>query len=155
MPLASFSRASSAVGRLVVGADAGGEIGVEVVAAQQRAWPSIWPPGKRRAWRGTSGPCASTPGKFMNSARPITLGWSRERQQSSASSRAPEVSSCVAGTQDDSCTRRSITVVAALSRKYRMPVGAEHVGDLVRIADRGGDAARQHAAVELERRDQR
>ena len=32
---------------------------------------------------------------------------------------------------------------------------AEHVGDLVRIADRGGDAARQDAAVEFVRRDQR
>ena len=32
---------------------------------------------------------------------------------------------------------------------------AEHVGDLVRIADRRGDAVREHAAVELERRDQR
>src|SRR5277367_2964781 len=32
---------------------------------------------------------------------------------------------------------------------------AEHVGDLVRIADRRGDAVREHAAIELERRDQR
>jgi hypothetical protein len=34
-------------------------------------------------------------------------------------------------------------------------VGAQHVGDLVRIADRGGDALGQHAAVELERGDER
>ena len=34
-------------------------------------------------------------------------------------------------------------------------VDAEHVGDLVRIANRRRHAARQHAAVELERRDQR
>ena len=33
-------------------------------------------------------------------------------------------------------------------------VEAEHVGDLVRIADRGGGAARQHRALELERRHQ-
>ena len=33
--------------------------------------------------------------------------------------------------------------------------GADDIGDLMRIADRGGDAARQHAAVELMRCDQR
>ncbi len=33
--------------------------------------------------------------------------------------------------------------------------GAEHIGDLVRIADRSGDTKRQHAAVELVRRHQR
>ena len=32
---------------------------------------------------------------------------------------------------------------------------AQHVADLMRIADRGGGAARQHAAIELGRRDQR
>ena len=32
---------------------------------------------------------------------------------------------------------------------------AQHIGDLMRIADRGGDAVAQHAAVELMRRDQR
>ena len=35
------------------------------------------------------------------------------------------------------------------------PVDAEHVGDLMGIADRGGDAMGEHAAVEFERRDQR
>ena len=34
------------------------------------------------------------------------------------------------------------------------PLGPQHVGDLVRIADRGGDPARGHAAVELDGRDQ-
>ena len=36
MPLSSFSSASAEVGRLVVGADAGGEIAVEVEAGKQR-----------------------------------------------------------------------------------------------------------------------
>ena len=35
------------------------------------------------------------------------------------------------------------------------PRRPEHIGDLVRIADRGGDAVPQHAAVEFQRRDQR
>ncbi len=36
-----------------------------------------------------------------------------------------------------------------------MPSVAEHIGDLVRIADRGGDAVGQDAAVEFMRRDER
>ena len=76
-------------------------------------------------------------------------------RRSSTSSRAPEVSRCVAGTQLESCTRRSIAVASEASRKYLKPVDAEHVGDLVRIADRGRDAVGEHAAVEFERRDQR
>ncbi|MGC4009577.1 MAG: hypothetical protein QM805_11670 [Pseudomonas sp.] len=35
------------------------------------------------------------------------------------------------------------------------PFGAEHVGDLVRVADHRGDAIGQDAAVEFMRRDQR
>ena len=34
-------------------------------------------------------------------------------------------------------------------------LGAQHIGDLVRVADDRGDAMRQHAAVEFERGDQR
>ena len=57
----------------------------------------------------------------MNSASPSTLGWCLKGSRSSASSRAPEVSRWVAGTQDESCTRRSITVTAAHSRKNSSP----------------------------------
>ena len=157
MPLASFSRASSARRRLVVGADAGGEIAVEVAGRAAAAHGRrCGRPGRPRAWRGSPGRVASTPGKFMNSARPITLGWSRKRQQVGRSrSRAPEVSRCVAGTQLDSCTRRSITVALGAVEEVADALGAQHVGDLVRVADRRRDAVRQHAAVELERRDQR
>ncbi len=61
----------------------------------------------------------------------------------------------VAGTQLDSCTRRSIAVADRGVEEIAQARRAEHVGDLVRIADRRGDAMREHAAVEFERRDQR
>ena len=57
----------------------------------------------------------------MNSASPITWGWSRWRTRSAASSLAPDVSSSVAGTQEDNCTRRSIASPTELSRKYCSP----------------------------------
>ena len=47
--------------------------------------------------------------EFMNSASPMTLGWSMNGTRSAATSRAPVVSMWVEGTQDDSCTRRSMT----------------------------------------------
>ena len=57
----------------------------------------------------------------MNSARPSTLGWLASGRRSSTSSRAPEVSRWVAGTQLDNCTRRSIAVAIEASRKYCRP----------------------------------
>ncbi len=53
----------------------------------------------------------------MNSARPITCGWPRSATRSTASSRAPEVSNRVAGTHEESCTLRSITVAHEELRK--------------------------------------
>ncbi len=91
----------------------------------------------------------------MNSARPSTLGWRASGRRSSTSSRAPDVSRCVAGTQLDKLHaqvhRRRHRRVEEIAKAG----DAEHVGDLVRIADRGGDAVGEHAAVEFERRDQR
>ena len=47
-----------------------------------------------------------TPGKFIISARPITLGW-LSLANCSASKTAPEVSMSVAGTQDGAITSMS------------------------------------------------
>ncbi len=91
----------------------------------------------------------------MNSASPITFGCEASGSRSSASSSAPEVSKVVAGTQEESWTRRSMIVVSAELEKEADAFQAEHIGDLVRIADRRGDAMRQNATVELLRRDQR
>src|SRR5262249_46527184 len=52
--------------------------------------------------------------------QPQALGavkWIKCATRSDAVSRAPELSKPVAGTQDESCTRRSITVPSALCRK--------------------------------------
>ena len=71
--------------------------------------------------------------------------------RSAASSRAPAVSIWVEGTQEDSWTRMSITVRALASQEIADAGQADDIGDLVRVADRGGDAARADAAVEFER----
>jgi hypothetical protein len=57
----------------------------------------------------------------MNSASPMPDGWPISPAISSASSDAPEVSMSVDGTQDESCTRRSISVCSDASWKYRTP----------------------------------
>ncbi len=86
------------------------------------AWPSIGRPWNAASFARHAGSLASTPGKFMNSASPSTFGWSASGSRSPISSRAPEVSRCVAGTQLESWTRRSIAVVSDKSRKYCRPV---------------------------------
>ncbi len=70
------------LGALVVGADAGGQIGVERQAAQQGGMAVDVPPGEGREL-GQQGriACASTPGKFMTSASPRAAGWLAQRQQ--------------------------------------------------------------------------
>ncbi len=56
----------------------------------------------------------------MNSASPITFGWAAKGRRSAAAIRAPEVSRwSVAGTQEESCTRRSIASVSAEARNHR------------------------------------
>ena len=91
----------------------------------------------------------------MNSARPSTFGWSASGRRSPTSSRAPEVSRFVAGTQLESCTRRSIAVRHRAVEEIAQARLPQHVGDLVRIADRRRHAVAQHASVEFERRDER
>ncbi len=91
----------------------------------------------------------------MNSARPMTFGWSRKGSRRSIGRSAPEVSRCVAGTQEESWTRMSMIVFERRIQEELDALGAQHIGDLVRIADRGGDAIGQDAAVELLRGDQR
>ena len=61
-------------------------------------------PANARSLSSTASSLASTPGKFIISARPSTAGWSRRPTRSAASSRAPEVSRWVAGTHELSCT---------------------------------------------------
>ncbi len=98
-------------GGLVVGADGGGEIGVEVHCRAPAAHGRRYGRPARQASSLARQPGSRwiTPGKFMNSARPIDLRVVRSRRsRSAASSRAPAVSRCVAGTQLESWTRRSM-----------------------------------------------
>ena len=107
-------------GRLMVGADAGGEIAVEVAARAAAAHGRRYGrPGRPRAWRGRPGR-RETPGKFMNSARPMTLGWFAKGRRSAASSRRRR--------SPDGSPARSSRAARAVhdglgeqSRKYRMP----------------------------------
>ena len=61
----------------------------------------------------------------------------------------------MAGTQLESCTRRSMTGFHGAVEEVADASGAEHIGDFVRVADRGGHAMAQHATVKLRRRDKR
>ena len=92
---------------------------------------------------------ASTPGKFIISARPSTAGWSRIATRSAADSLAPEVSSSVAGTQELSCTRSVMRSARGSFEEVADAREPQHVRDLMRVADRRGGAVRQDAALEL------
>ena len=105
------------VGRLVIGADAGGEIAVEVEAAKQRA-VAVDPPVLERGEFGETGRIARQhAGEIHEFGEAEHFGMSANGSRSSTSSRAPDVSRWVAGTQLDNCTRRSIAVAIEASRK--------------------------------------
>ena len=61
----------------------------------------------------------------------------------------------VAGTQEESCTRRSSAVCSARVQEILQSLHAQNIRDFMRITDSSRDAVRQHAAVELRRSDQR
>ena len=98
---------------------------------------------------------ASTPGKFMNSAKPDAAGWARSGSRSATSSLAPAVSNSVAGTQELRLTRSVMARLSAGLEKVADAGRAQHIGDLMRVADGRGGAARQDALLELGRHHQR
>ena len=61
----------------------------------------------------------------------------------------------VAGTQEESCTRRSSTVLLGAIEEILQSLQTQNIRDLVWIADGRRDAVRQHTAVELPRGHQR
>ena len=143
------------VGRLVVGAHARGEIAVEVEAPEQRRVAVDRPVLKERELQQTGGVAGEQSGEVHQFGEAERLRVGSEWQQ------LVDFEFCAGGlevggrhtarqlhSQVERRRQRGVEEILDAGR-------AEHVGDLVRIADRGGDAARQHAAVEFKRRDQR
>ncbi len=101
--------------------DAAGKIAFSGFPESNGAWPSMCWSWNAASFSRHSGSLFRTPDTFINSARPMTFGWSRYGVKSSTVRWAPDVSRFVAGTQEDSCMRRFIAV--AISRKYFSPSG--------------------------------
>ena len=108
IPAASFSRASASVVHswsLVIPA---ATYAARAAPARPGAWPSTGLPCRRAAaiLASTPGSPFRTPGKFITSPSATTWGWSKNGSRSAAASRAPEVSSAVAGTQEGRVQKR-------------------------------------------------
>ena len=149
--LAGFRRGRG----LVVGADAGGEVAVERLAAKERrvAVDVAVLEGQELVEDRVLGGEHARKVHELGEADHLRMG--AERQEvggEKLGARGLEGGRGHAGGELDAKVhhrrfRRGEEVADAL--------GAEHVGDLVRVADRGGDAVRQDQAVELGRGDQR
>ena len=112
------------------------------------AWPSTCV-ARARASRARAGRRATTPGKFIISASPIT------RRRRSSASRSPAVSSRRGDSKRDAGTHdEAMNQTSSGSRPHDVEqpvdaVGAEHVRDLVRVGDDRRRAEREHEPREL------
>ena len=136
--------------RLVVGADAGGDVGVERAAGHARG-VAVGVAWRRRppAARARPASPAMTPGKFIISATPSARGWRRIASMSAGSS-GPlgrlEVARRHARRRHHEHVERQ--VLGRLEHPLHARA-AEHVRDLVRVGDDRGGAVRHDRAGEL------
>ncbi len=139
----------------VVGADAGGQIAVEVEAAQQRRVPVDMAVLEQQQF-------LQARGIAMQHARDVhELGKADDLLVPDEGGEVGGVEPSARGLQ---MRRRHATRQLHAQVQRRVcgalqdvadGLGAEHVRDLMRIADHGRDAVHQHAAVEFVRRDER
>ena len=140
--------------RLVFGADPGGDIGVQVAARQLRAMPVDMPAVEQPQFVHRLRIAVYHPGIIHEFREADARGMAAQRRDirgQKLSARRLHMGRGHAGGQLHPDVHhgefgRALEIADAL--------GAQHVGDLVRVADRGGDPARRHAAVEFQRRDQ-
>ncbi len=140
---------------LVVGADAGGKIAVQVVAADERGVAVDMPvlEGDQLVEHVRIG--GQHAGEIHELGEADHLRVRPHRQEIGGAQRRPrgfERRRRHTGRELDAQVHHGL-----LGRIEEIADArdAKHVGDLVRIADRRGDALGQHAAIELGRRDQR
>jgi hypothetical protein len=142
-------------GRFVVGADPCREIGVEIAAAKERRVPvdmAILIGHKLVEHIGRRGQHA---GKVHELGKADDLPMAAEGQKISrkqSRARGFELGRRNAGGELDAEVHHGRL---CRSEKVANAFGAKHVGDLMRIADRGRHATRENAAIELGRRHQR
>ena len=155
MPLRIFSSASSAAGRLVVGADAGREVAVEVASAQQRRMAVDVAIGEALELRDAARIGGKHPGDVHELGEPKDLRVIAIAQK--VGGLDPRARGLELGCRDAARELHAQVHDHALGRGEEIVegCGAEDVRHLVRVADRRRDPARQHAALELERRDER
>ena len=139
---------------LVVGADRGREIGIQIVAAHQRRMPVHVPAGE---------PDQLVEHRLVSCEHAREIHHLGEPEHCRMGAQREQVGRIEPGPGGLETRRRHARAELHLQRHAQGEGGvqevahaflAEHVRDLVRIADRRGGAARQHGALELERRDQ-
>jgi hypothetical protein len=142
-------------GRFMLGADAGGEIAVEAQPAQQRCMAVDMAALEGLEFGHAGGVLGQHAGEVHEFGKTDHLGVVAERQQIldvEARARGLEMGGGHAARELHPYVHdglfRAIEKIADAG-------GADDIGDLVRIADCGGDTARQDAAVKLVRGDQR
>ena len=139
----------------MVGADAGAEIAVQPVAAEQRA-VAVDRPGLEGGELGEAGRIAREQSRKIHEfGEPEHLRMVGELDE--VADLEPRAGGLEVG--GGHAARKLHPEVHGRRHRAVEEISearlAEHVADLVRIADRGGDAVGEHAAVEFERRDQR
>ena len=142
-------------GGLVVGANARGEIAVEVVAAHQRRMAVDMAVLEGDELVEDVVAARQNAGKVHELGKADHLGVRRERDQ--VRGQQFRAGGLEGGRRHAGGELHAQVHDRGLGRLQEEADAfeAEHVGDLVRIADRRGDAMGQHAAVEFLRRDQR
>ncbi len=142
-------------GRLVVGADAGGKIAVEVASAQQRRMAVNVAIGEALELRDAARVGGKHPGDVHELGEPKNLRVIAIAQK--VGGLDPRARGLELGCRNAARELHAQVHDHALGRGEEIVErgGAEDVRHLVRVADRRRHAARQHAALELERRDER
>ena len=141
--------------RLVVGADAGGEIGVEVDAAQQRRMPVDMAGGKCLQLGEAGGVAMDHAGKVHEFGEPDHLRMVHEGHEIGGFQPRAGGLQMRRGHAARQIDPEVHPHRLRAGKKIAESLGAQDIRDLMRIADRGGDAMRQHAALEFQRRHQR
>ena len=142
-------------GGLVVGADAGREVAVEVASAQQRRMAVDVAIGEALELRDAARIGGKHPGDVHELGKPNDLRVIAIAQK--VGGLDPRARGLELGRRHAARKLHAQVHDHALGRGEEIVEGggAEDVRHLVRVADRRRDAARQHAALELERRDER
>ncbi len=153
-PLAELFQRLLGCRRLMFGADAGGDIGVEVAARELRAVAVDMAALEKRELGDAAGVAVDDAGIVHEFGETDAGGMAHD---------APEVAGMDGGARGFHMGRGHAggqlhadvhQRVAARLLKVSDAGQADDIGDLMRVADRGGDAARGDAAVEFEGRDE-